>query len=383
MIRCLACCLLLCFSSQVKSQSLVTNGSFEERNICIEYHAKCAAEGWFRIPLGAVSNNNGTAGFFLGNQFETIVMDHTKLPGLMRSYIYTKLLCPLEKGRSYTFTAFFRTLDGAIDHVDVYLPDFEPYHFNRKINTAKQKLSINSSHATGRVQDKWKEYQVSFTARGDEKYLLIGNLSREEFKGKARKRMILYDIDNISLKGSDQDWNACPEIATNETALYLNDRRHSPGNYLDIPPPIPQIAKNEIPVPVKKADTPVVIAKTIPPPPVNDTLVVPDVLFKFDKSELNPVFAYRLDTLVDKIRGRSFQRIEVLGHTDSLGTDQYNQRLSQNRANTVKNYLAKKLNYPADNIHTKAFAASLPVSTNRTSAGRQKNRRVEIVLVRQ
>jgi outer membrane protein OmpA-like peptidoglycan-associated protein len=383
MIRILACCLLLCFFSRANSQNLLANGSFEERNSCSEFHARCAAEGWFRIPLGAVTSTNGTAGFFMGNQFETVVMENTRLPGMMRSYIYTKLLCPLEKGLSYTFTVSIKALDNSIDHLDIFLPDFEPYHFQRKIISAKQKLLIKSTDATGKNKDGWKEYRISFTARGDEKYLLLGNFSRDEFKGRSKKRMILYDIDNISLTGTDNEWNACPERSNNETALYLNDRRHTPGNYLDIPPPVIPVAKLDTPQFTKKTDTPVVVKVAPPLPPVNDTLIVPDVLFKFDKSVLNPVFAYRLDTLVNKIRGRTFKRIEVLGHTDSLGTETYNQRLSQDRANTVKNYLAKKLNYPSDNILTKAFAATMPVSTNRTSAGRQKNRRVEIVLVRQ
>ena len=117
-------------------------------------------------------------------------------------------------------------------------------------------------------------------------------------------------------------------------------------------------------------------------PVINDTLVIPDVLFKFDKSELNPVFAYHLDTLINKIKNKTFKRIEVLGHTDSFGTDEYNQKLSQNRAETVKKYLMDHLQYPAENIVAKGFAANVPVSTNATPAGRQKNRRVEIVLIR-
>jgi OOP family OmpA-OmpF porin len=115
---------------------------------------------------------------------------------------------------------------------------------------------------------------------------------------------------------------------------------------------------------------------------VNDTLVIPDVLFKFDKKELNPLFAGRLDSLIDKIKNKTFKRIEVLGHTDSLGNDSYNQRLSLSRAETVKKYLMDHLHYTADIIITKAFAATIPVSTNTTSSGRQKNRRVEIVLIK-
>ncbi|MDB5210688.1 MAG: ompA family protein, partial [Sediminibacterium sp.] len=122
--------------------------------------------------------------------------------------------------------------------------------------------------------------------------------------------------------------------------------------------------------------------EVVPPPVVNDTLVIPDVLFKFDEKELKPEFAGKLDSLIDKIKNKTFKRIEILGHTDSLGNDQYNQRLSLGRAETVKKYLMNHLHYSADIIVTKAFAATVPVSSNATSAGRQKNRRVEIVLIK-
>jgi outer membrane protein OmpA-like peptidoglycan-associated protein len=118
------------------------------------------------------------------------------------------------------------------------------------------------------------------------------------------------------------------------------------------------------------------------PPVVNDTFIVPDVLFKFDKSELKPAFANRLDTLIDKIKTKTFKRIEILGHTDSLGNDAYNKNLSVSRAETVKKYLIDRLHYDPATIVTKGFAATIPVTSNATSAGRQRNRRVEIVLVK-
>ena len=165
----------------------------------------------------------------------------------------------------------------------------------------------------------------------------------------------------------------------NKLKLYQNNLRHTPFNYIDdeaeVPVAEPETTRKDIPVIVPKP-APVLV------PVVNDTLVVPDVLFKFDKSELNPAFAGRLDTLIRKIKNRTFKRIEVLGHTDSLGTDVYNQKLSASRATTVKKYLIDRLKYPEDNIITKSFAATLPVSTNKTKEGRQKNRRVEIVLIK-
>ncbi|MEO7531146.1 MAG: OmpA family protein, partial [Sediminibacterium sp.] len=152
------------------------------------------------------------------------------------------------------------------------------------------------------------------------------------------------------------------------------------GKFIDDQEELPKTSEPEI---KKETEAPVALpAPVAEPSVVNDTLVIPDVLFKFDKSELNPVFAGRLDSLIDKIRNKTFKRVEVLGHTDSLGNNAYNQRLSLNRAQTVKKYLMDNLYYAADIIVTKAFAATIPVSTNTTAVGRQKNRRVEIVLVK-
>jgi len=371
--------LLLCFT-KTSAQNLLANGNFEDRNICTEFHAGCAPEAWFRIPLEAVSTGKGTAGFFFGNHHESIVMENVMHPAIFRSYIYTRLLCRLEKDKEYVFTAFFRTGNEPFDHVDILWLDFEPFRFQDRITKSKQRITLTPQQKINDHSDGWKEYQLSFTATGDEKYLLIGNLAKETLTSKQRP-FIIYDIDNVVLKPADASIGACPERDINQKKLYLNNYRHTPNKFLDddeqLPPPKPkpEIHKDSvIPVPATVA--------TVLPPVVNDTLVIPDVLFKFDRSELNPAFAGRLDTLISKIKNKSFKRIEVLGHTDSFGTDEYNLQLSLNRAETVKKYLMERLNYAADNIITKAFASAMPVSSNATAAGRQKNRRVELVLVK-
>ena len=367
-------CVLCCFA-ETYAQNLLGNGSFEDRNICTEFRAGCAAEAWFRIPLTAVSNSKGTAGFFLGNHYESMVMEHVLNPAIFRTYIYTRVLCPLEKGKEYIFTAYFRTGDDTFDHVDILLLDFEPFRYQDRLARSKDRITITPEQKISDHPDGWKEYLIRFVATGNEKYLLIGNLAKEPLTGKHRV-FIIYDIDNVMLKPADASVHACMERDINQRKLYLNNYRHTPGRFLDddeqsIPPLKPQEHKDSvvsIPAPVS--------------PPVNDTLVIPDVLFKFDKSELNPVFSGRLDTLISKIKNKLFTRIEVLGHTDSFGKDAYNQQLSVSRAETVKKYLIERLHYASDNIITKGFAAKIPVTSNSTLAGRQKNRRVEIVLVK-
>jgi outer membrane protein OmpA-like peptidoglycan-associated protein len=369
--------LLLLFSFCIcksYAQNLLANGSFEDRNICLEYHTGCAPEAWFRVPLSAVTASGGTAGYLMGNRFESLVMENISHPLLFRSFIYTRLLCALEKGKVYRFRASCRTEETGFDHVDVIMLPFEPYRNKRQLAIAKEKFTITPQQQVRELAGNWIEYLYEFTATGDERYLVIGNFSKEILPVKKEQRYlinVIYDIDNISLSPADSTLTICPEWKANKTKLYQNNLRHTAFNYLDDED---EISVTEPP----QKNTPIAVMPSIPV--VNDTLVVPDVLFKFDKTELNPAFAGRLDTLISKIKSRVFKRIEVLGHTDSLGTDAYNQRLSLNRAITVKKYLIDQLHYPEDKIVAKSFAATLPVSTNRTKEGRQRNRRVEIVL---
>jgi outer membrane protein OmpA-like peptidoglycan-associated protein len=72
-------------------------------------------------------------------------------------------------------------------------------------------------------------------------------------------------------------------------------------------------------------------------------------------------------------------RLEVEGHTDSVGTDEYNQRLSENRANSVRDFLVHE-GTNTSSIAARGFGEYQPVATNDTAAGRQQNRRVELIV---
>jgi len=75
-------------------------------------------------------------------------------------------------------------------------------------------------------------------------------------------------------------------------------------------------------------------------------------------------------------------RIEIAGHTDSVGSQEYNRRLSEKRAESVKRYLMDKFNIPADNLSVKGYGPDSPVDSNDTLEGRERNRRVEAGRVR-
>lgn len=105
-----------------------------------------------------------------------------------------------------------------------------------------------------------------------------------------------------------------------------------------------------------------------------------NVEFDVGKATLRPVSYKELDELVEYLQWKEEQKIEVAGHTDNVGKDADNQKLSQQRADAVKNYLQKK-GIKAERVVAKGYGASEPVADNSTAAGRQKNRRTEVRLL--
>ena len=102
-----------------------------------------------------------------------------------------------------------------------------------------------------------------------------------------------------------------------------------------------------------------------------------DALFDFDKSVLKPAAKASLDSLVGQVKNLTLEVIIAVGHTDSIGTDAYNQKLSVRRAQSVKKYLVSK-GIEANRVYVEGKGESQPVADNKTKEGRAKNRRVEI-----
>jgi OOP family OmpA-OmpF porin len=153
---------------------------------------------------------------------------------------------------------------------------------------------------------------------------------------------------------------------------------------------LPECAGPKPPPPAEPAK-PAPPAPPAPPPPakpaepakpapqsVRESVVIQaDALFDFDKSVLRPDGKKAIDDALAKIQGTDLEMVIATGHTDSIGTDQYNQRLSERRAEAVKQYLVSK-GIPASKVTTIGKGETQPVATNKTKEGRQKNRRVDI-----
>jgi outer membrane protein OmpA-like peptidoglycan-associated protein len=127
-----------------------------------------------------------------------------------------------------------------------------------------------------------------------------------------------------------------------------------------------------------KPPSPPVVAE-VPPIPeekVQRRIILRAVYFDFDKAIIRPDAAPVLDEAVDMMKSEGIAVI-AQGHTDSIGTDEYNLKLSRRRADAVRNYLVAHGVAPS-RITTEGFGESRPVDTNDTPEGRAKNRRVEL-----
>ena len=155
------------------------------------------------------------------------------------------------------------------------------------------------------------------------------------------------------------------------------------------PPPPPPPAARTAPPPPPAAPPPVMappptvapVAPVVAPKPVQEKVTfAADAYFDFDKSVLKPEAQAKLGDLVDKTKGVNLEVIIAVGHTDAVGTSDYNQKLSIARAESVKSFLTSK-GVEKNRVYTEGKGKTQPVADNKTAEGRSKNRRVEVEVV--
>ena len=132
-------------------------------------------------------------------------------------------------------------------------------------------------------------------------------------------------------------------------------------------------------------DREVIVAKATPPspppapapPPVQKKIILRGVNFDFDKANIRPDAVPILREAATILKENSTLKVSVEGHTDAIGSEEYNLKLSLRRANAVKQFLIKE-GIPESRLTTRGLGESQPIASNDTDDGRAQNRRVEL-----
>ncbi len=195
----------------------------------------------------------------------------------------------------------------------------------------------------------WETISDTLTAKGGEQYIILGSFTPNQEVGPV--------LTN-------------PETPYN-TAYYYFDNVHVE---MTAPPPA-HLAENNPQQPQAKRTPPkLTLADSLKP---GFTFELKNIFFEFDKAFLKPQSQDALEKLLRFMRGNPHTRIQIEGHTDSVGTHAYNQQLSERRALSVKRYLLQN-GINSERLETKGYGKKKPLVSNRTEQGRAKNRRVMI-----
>lgn len=357
---------MICFllTGILSSQNVVKNPSFEEYVNCPKHLGNFDADvvGWSTptegstdyfngcsTAMGTPKNFNGTQPADFGKGYAGLYL---YAPDDYREYLQAELSEPLVKGEKYQ-VSFYVSLaersDFAIKEFGVLfskdkmkVPGKKPLS-KKKMYQQKGNdynfMEIGYSNFYSDTQD-WILVHSQFTAKGTERYLTMGN-----FKNNTRTRMFktkrnakqgaYYYVDLVLVESLSKIETAKNDLVSSKSSkeTFTLDKKH--------------IFKN--------------------------------LLFDFDKFEVQEESKKEMLALYNHINADTTLHIRILGHTDSVGSEAYNRKLSSRRAQAVANYL-NKLGLSEDRIIWKGHGGKNPITTNDNESGRRQNRRVEFVI---
>lgn len=219
---------------------------------------------------------------------------------------------------------------------------------------------INSDKIIKSRWNAWQKVSGVFEADSPKKYMIIGNFYHddataiqefEEGNGGA-----YYYIDDVKVRRA------------------LPDEKLSPKPKRSIPPRPKIVLKKAEIVSTKEIKLDSIAYKP------GDRVRLENIFFEFDMAELLPSSKKELDKLVDILSDYPHLKIEIGGHTDNVGKDDYNLNLSEERAESVVTYLISKDVEP-DRLTYKGYGSLRPLTSNATEEGRAMNRRVEFTIL--
>jgi outer membrane protein OmpA-like peptidoglycan-associated protein len=371
--------LILTLSSWCASaQNLIPNGGFEDENICVEYNQNCAPEAWIANSLWANYYYYTPGKAYDGSHFIGLSAGdaNQKAP---HNFIRTRLLCGLQAGHQYKLEFWVRSRHDILDSVGVYFSPGDFLFEKRNFKQLQPQLwATNTLDTLYADPDRWQKVRLLYTAAGNEGYITIGSFNRKEYTFRGLpdfKREYYFFLDAVSLVPLDKTERLCPQMDSVKKEIYTENPRHEFLKRL-------VYINTRNPPAVKPLPKTVTVLYVPPPPQHIDTLIIPDIFFNTASYQLSPKSYSLLDSFTNKLRTFTIDSVVIEGHTDSVGTLTYNEALSRNRANAVKGYIAGKLPPNKTTFTSRGFAFLKPIRSNRTPAGRQQNRRVEIYVYR-
>ncbi len=433
----LSCCVVVLFCYMAEAQNLVKNHSFENAWSCPEDYNGYAVK--FPFP-DWINPNNGTpdlmhscsvmragvpenfAGYMYpydGGAYAGIILrekfdDSLKVyKGVSREYLQTKLTEPLKKNTLYCVKFYYVNAKKSMYSVDalgITLTVDQIKSKNADRILQRPQITNRPGHIMDNT-DEWTEFCGYYRARGGEHYLTIGNFwdnSTTQYINKHNEYSdsaffyAYYLIDNVSVFEiesefecgclNDLAWSSDWKSETFDPATGYNTRKinntdnnsnlannSSSGNENDENNSSSHLNANPNETDATGLKTQITKA-AFDNAEIGDRFRLNQIYFEFNSSELLTVSYIQLDSLYNILEQKPSVRIEIRGHTDNIGSESYNKKLSVDRAASVYNYLIEK-GIPKTRMKYRGFGPNVPVADNNTEEGRELNRRVEIFIV--
>jgi OmpA-OmpF porin, OOP family len=349
-------------SFSVISQNLVPNFSFEESRICPGSHSQAIEEfrvnHWQSATRGTPDhfhtcsageanvphNWAGVSDAYDGNGYTGIYlwMDNDNQ---YREYLQCKLVEPLIKDSSYHIEFHYKLSSYskyAVDRIGLVLTDSLLSAQHDKVLKLAPTLSIIQDSALTLNTGLWEKAAMEYKAKGGEQFLTIGNF-----------------FGNLATGFYEVKFKPFEEVMLARSAYYYIDAVKVIPTYL--------IRREELLLP----------GFTLPDAVLNTTYVLKNIQFEFASYKLVPPSFDDLALVAQFLIKNPKVKVQFFGHTDDQGSEQYNQKLSYNRAKSAAGYV-ESLGIEPDRMEVFGFGKNKPLVSEMTQEARAVNRRVEI-----
>ncbi|MBI5217798.1 MAG: OmpA family protein [Bacteroidia bacterium] len=423
------------FVNTALAQNLVPNPGFENAFTCPDSFTKERVKdllpGWFvpnrgtpdyfnkcsltdvGVPdnfAGSMEAKNGIGyiGMILKESFNPKAKgyDPTK-DEYSREYISAKLLKPLKRTKLYCVSFYFclaKNSDYAVDGLGIYFSKDKVKLKNDGAILVKPQIK-NKNGKLLKTKIKWEEFCGVIQPRGGEKFITIGNFmpTKEVIYEKVDSagndfmaKYAYYLIDNVKVYAIENDFECgCSGNGTEVSKDYLATNKESDKNSknknsssdnsknknTDSKNKISDKDKNKSNKQNSGNEKNIQGIDNIKEVEEGISVTMNNIFFAFKEAALTPESYTELDKLVKLMEENPEMEIEISGFTDNTGSDEFNMKLSVERANAVADYLKSK-KIKKKRLSCKGFGNTMPVVSNDTEEGRAKNRRVEFRVIK-